>query len=240
MKITDLDEGFGDLISRGAQALGLNNIGNMVGKTQADATTVDRKAKELLDSGMPEPQIIQTLQQEFGINPRAATQSVRIAAATMESDNFDLSPQQRKIANLGRVLMDQATTTKNDELANVMAKVGNELTNFGANFGPKNLKDLVSKTDVPAPVIQKLLAYADKILTAQTNLQKDQKDGGLNDSMYETTSAGAVATVATPVGGLISRSQYNADGTAKNALDQDNILSNGKPKKKNSKRSKDK
>jgi len=115
-----------------------------------------------------------------------------------------------------------------------------ELTNFGANFGPKNLKDLVSKTDVPAPVIQKLLAYADKILTAQTNLQKDQKDGGLNDSMYETTTAGAVASVATPVGGLVSRQMKNPDGTAKNGLDSDNVLSNSKPKKKNTKRSKDK
>jgi len=237
MKITDLDEGFGDLISRGAQALGLNNIGNMAGKTQANATTVDSRAKELLDSGMPEPQIIQTLQQEFGINPRAATQSVRIAAATMESDNFDLSPQQRKLANLGRVLMDQATTTKNDELSNVMAKVGNELTNFGANFGPRNLKDLVSKTDVPAPVIQKLIAYAQKIQDAQSNLNKDHKDGGLNDSIKETTSAGAIASVATPVGGLIARQPRNPDGTAKNGLDTDNVLSNGKPKKKKSSRS---
>lgn len=165
---------------------------------------------------------------------------MKISDILKEGDNFDLSPQQRKIANLGRVLMDQATTTKNDELANVMAKVGNELTNFGANFGPKNLKDLVSKTDVPAPVIQKLLAYADKILTAQTNLQKDQKDGGLNDSMYETTTAGAVASVATPVGGMISRQMKNPDGTAKNALDVDTNLLGGKAKKKKAKSSKDK
>jgi len=59
------------------------------------------------------------------------------------------------------------------------------------------------------------------------------------NELCETTAA-AVATVATPVGGLISRQMKNPDGTAKNALDQDNILSNGKPKKKNSKRSKDK
>ena len=52
--------------------------------------------------------------------------------------------------------------------------------------------------------------------------------------MNETT-AGSVATVATPVGGMISRSQYNKDGTPKNALDSDNVLSNGKPKKKNKK-----
>jgi len=50
--------------------------------------------------------------------------------------------------------------------------------------------------------------------------------------MNETTSAGAVAAVATPVGGLVSRQPRNADGTAKNGLDSDNVLSNGKPKSK--------
>ena len=59
------------------------------------------------------------------------------------------------------------------------------------------------------------------------------------NELCETTAA-AVATVATPVGGLVSRQMKNPDGTAKNGLDSDNVLSNGKPKKKNSKRSKDK
>lgn len=49
----------------------------------------------------------------------------------------------------------------------------------------------------------------------------------------ETTSAGAVASVATPVGGMISRQMKNADGTAKNALDIDaNILGHKKKKTK--------
>jgi len=157
---------------------------------------------------------------------------MKISDILKEGDNFGMSPQQRKLANLGRVLMDQATTTKDDALSNVMAKVGNELTNFGATFGPKNLDDLVKKTDTPAPVIQKLLSYADKVLTAQSKLQKDQDDGGLNDSMYETTTAGAVASVATPVGGLISR-----NNTGKNALDSDENLMGGPKKKKKKSRS---
>ena len=61
-----------------------------------------------------------------------------------------------------------------------------------------------------------------------------------NPNISETTSAGAVASVATPVGGLIARQPRNPDGTAKNGLDSDNVLSNGKPKKKNTKRSSDK
>lgn len=153
-----------------------------------------------------------------------------------EGDNFDLSPQQRKIANLGRVLMDQATTTKDDALANVMAKVGNELTNFGATFGPKNLKDLSDKTDVPPKIIQKLLAYAEKIFDAKNSISKDHKDGGLNDSIHETTSAGAVAVVAAPVGGMVARQMKNSNGTVKNALDMDTNIMGGPKKNKKSKK----
>ena len=50
----------------------------------------------------------------------------------------------------------------------------------------------------------------------------------------ETTSAGSIAAVTTPVGGMVSRQMKNADGTAKNALDIDtNIMGNKKKKKKN-------
>ena len=52
--------------------------------------------------------------------------------------------------------------------------------------------------------------------------------------MDETTSAGGIAAVATPVGGMVSRQMKNADGTAKNALDIDaNIMGQKKKKKKN-------
>ena len=100
-----------------------------------------------------------------------------------EADSpFGLTPEQRKLANLGRTLMDQAAVTKDDDLSNVMAKVGNELTNFGAPFGAKNLGELVKKTSVSAEVIQKLLAYADKIHSSHVALNKDNDDSGLDDT----------------------------------------------------------
>lgn len=52
------------------------------------------------------------------------------------------------------------------------------------------------------------------------------------------TTAGSVASVSTSVGKIQSRRQYNPDGTLKNGLDADNVLSNGKPKTKNKKTSK--
>lgn len=99
-----------------------------------------------------------------------------------EADNFGITPQQRKIANLGRVLMDQAVTVKDDGLSNIMAAVGNELTNFGASFGPRNMGDLVRKTGATEEVIKKLLTYAEKIESTKSNLKKDHDDGGLDDT----------------------------------------------------------
>ena len=54
------------------------------------------------------------------------------------------------------------------------------------------------------------------------------------DAGAGATGAGAVATVAGAVGGMQKR---NPDGTAVNALDQDNLLG-GKTKKKKSKKTK--
>lgn len=51
----------------------------------------------------------------------------------------------------------------------------------------------------------------------------------------ETTTAGSVASVAAPVGGMISRQKKNPNGTVKNALDIDtNIM--GQKKKKSAKK----
>ena len=107
---------------------------------------------------------------------------MKITDILTEADNFGMTPQQRRIANLGRILMDQAATTKDDGLSNIMAAGGNELTNFGATFGPRNMNDLVRKTGATEEVIKKLLAYAEKIESTKANLAKDHDDGGLDDT----------------------------------------------------------
>jgi hypothetical protein len=78
-----------------------------------------------------------------------------------------------------------------------------------------------------------------QIEQVQTNVTNIGENTMKIKELCETT-AGAVATVATPVGGMISRQMKNPDGTAKNALDVDTNILGGKPKKKDSKRSKDK
>ena len=60
------------------------------------------------------------------------------------------------------------------------------------------------------------------------------KEFGVGEGMYETTSAGSVSAVPMSVGGMQKR---NPDGTAVSALDQDtNIFGNGKKTKKNKKK----
>jgi len=67
----------------------------------------------------------------------------------------------------------------------------------------------------------------------EAHINKKRKELAANKAkMDETTSAGSVASVATPVGGMVSRQMKNKDGTAKNALDIDaNILGQKKKKK---------
>ena len=103
----------------------------------------------------------------------------------ISEDNFGMTPQQRMMGNIGRILMAQAEQVKDDALANTMAKVGNEMTNMGALFGPNSLKDLEKKTDVPVAVIQKLIQYGKKVHDATKDIKADHKDGGLNDNIEE-------------------------------------------------------
>ena len=99
----------------------------------------------------------------------------------VQEAGMEMTSQQRKLAEYGRILMDQAATTKDDELSNVMAKVGNELTNFGATFGARNLEELIKKTGTTPNVIKKLLAYAENIAATKKTLATDHDQGGLDD-----------------------------------------------------------
>ena len=110
------------------------------------------------------------------------------------NDNFGLSPEQRKLANMGRTLMNAAATTKDDALSNVMSKVGNELTNYGALFGATSLAELVKKTGVSAEVIKKLMAYADKIGDTHMDLKKDHADSVLDDTEHDEYEFNSTST----------------------------------------------
>lgn len=77
------------------------------------------------------------------------------------TEGFGSTETERKIAAIGRVLMDKAVTQKNDELSNVMSRVGDELTRFGTSFGARNVQDMLKKTGVSKEMLQKLMAYGE-------------------------------------------------------------------------------
>ena len=98
------------------------------------------------------------------------------------NESMEITPQQRQIAALGQILMDQAPGIKDDGLSNIMAAVGNELSSFGTPFAANNIKDLERKTGATQEVIRKLMDYAEKIQKSKSNLTKDHEAGGLDDT----------------------------------------------------------
>jgi hypothetical protein len=84
-----------------------------------------------------------------------------------ESDipaKFEINPAQRKLANIGRKLMDKAATTKDDALSTALSRVGNELTSYGASFGASSIQELEKRTGVSRTSIMKMMDYGKKML----------------------------------------------------------------------------
>jgi len=77
-----------------------------------------------------------------------------------------------KIAAIGRVLMDRAVTTKDDELSNKMSRLGDELTRFGTAFGARDIKELVKKSGLEPPMIQKLMQFGQAELKKSGDVRK--------------------------------------------------------------------
>ena len=67
-----------------------------------------------------------------------------------------------QVAELGRAMMDMAAKHKDDEVSNALSSVGDALTRFGTNLGPKSLEEVVKQTGVQAKTIQKFMAAAQK------------------------------------------------------------------------------
>ena len=84
--------------------------------------------------------------------------------------------------------------------------------------------------DDPAGLKAWIMKNRNIVLWLNTN--DSEMLGIVKQRIGETTSAGSVAAVAAPIGGMQSRQPKNPDGTAKNALDSDTLMA-GKKKKTN-------
>ena len=84
-------------------------------------------------------------------------------------------PEGAKLSRLGRILMDKAITTKDDALSNVLSRVGDELTRYGAPGGARDIKDLEARTKLPQAKIMKLMSWADAQKDTSLSKVKDPK-----------------------------------------------------------------
>lgn len=95
-----------------------------------------------------------------------------------DDDDVDLT-------ELGRVLMDRASKTNNDEMSNLMAVVGSELVKFGTPQGANSPEDLIKRTGASMPMIEKLITFAEKALEVygpvRTGTNKSDDDEGDKD-----------------------------------------------------------
>jgi len=83
------------------------------------------------------------------------------------TEAHEATPQQKKLAALGRTLMDMSAKmpmkgASDEEIgkSNKMAALGDALTRFGTAFGPRDVKGLVKATGLEPKEIQELLAMA--------------------------------------------------------------------------------
>ena len=92
-------------------------------------------------------------------------------------------PQGAELSRLGRIIMDKAITTKDDALSNVMSRVGDELTRFGAPGGASDLQELLKRTKVSQEQLLKMMKWAKG--QTDTSLSKVKDPTPSKDDMEE-------------------------------------------------------
>jgi len=92
----------------------------------------------------------------------------------MTNETREMNPKHREIAGLGRKMIDMASKmTGTDDntlmMANALSRLGDTLTNFGADFGPKTMDDVVRITGMDKAVISALVKKAKGDAGSSTN-----------------------------------------------------------------------
>jgi hypothetical protein len=95
--------------------------------------------------------------------------------------DYETGEQNKKLASIGRVLMDRAATTKDDALSNLMAKVGNELTSYNTTFGARSLPELLKKTGISQEMLMKLMKYGEAELKKGGDVKKGAEPTDMDD-----------------------------------------------------------
>ena len=76
--------------------------------------------------------------------------------------SFETPSNEKKLAEIGRKMMDMAQKEKNDTLSNAMSRLGDLLTKYGTTYGPKDMKDLEKKSGMKLAIIIDLMKRVNK------------------------------------------------------------------------------
>jgi hypothetical protein len=88
----------------------------------------------------------------------------------------------RKLAAIGRVLMDKAVTQKDDGLSNVMATLGDNLTRYNTTFGPRSPAELMKKSNITSKeLMMKLLKFGEAELAKVADEPEDDEKYSASD-----------------------------------------------------------
>jgi len=131
------------------------------------------------------------------------------------TDAYD-HPEGAKLSRLGRILMDKAITTKDDALSNVLSRVGDELTRYGAPGGARDIKELESRTKLPQAKIMKLMSWADsqkddsisKVKDPKPSDEPDGEDGEFDEDMQGKDNMGFTDKQIKMAYGVLNNPRY--------------------------------
>ena len=152
----ELDEGIFKAIGVAAKKAGkaVKSVATQKGRNDRKQAKVDRlrnKAKEISRAKALKKDVKQ------------AKSDVRSARREdVNESSFETPSNEKKLADLGRKMMDMAKKEKNDMISNAMAKLGDLLTKYGTLYGPKNMRDLEKQSGMKQAIIIDLMKRANR------------------------------------------------------------------------------
>lgn len=98
--------------------------------------------------------------------------------------DYEMTDAERALAELGRTLIDNAMSEKNDQLSNYLSLVGRLFTEYGTDQGAKSLPELAGKLKMSEEDVLKFAAYAQQLQQKEQGTDIDSTEIDLSD-FYE-------------------------------------------------------
>jgi hypothetical protein len=155
-------------VGKAAKSAVINKQGNIRGTQAAKTDAQTNKANKIADKLQRNKDAADRLKAAQDRIKSLSSKPKKPLAASYNEDlneigsNFETKPNEKKLADLGRKMMDMGQKEKNDTLSNAYARLGDALTRYGTTFGARNIKDLEKKTGMKQAIIMDLMKRAAK------------------------------------------------------------------------------